>query len=503
MFKKVLIANRGEIACRVIKACQEMGIKAVAVYSEVDEMMPHVALADEAHPLGDPAPLESYLNIDKILQVAMETGAEAVHPGYGFLAENPVFAEQCEKHKLKFIGPPSEVIRRMGSKIEAKALMEGADVPVIPGFHSCDAHTTIEELMGQGVKIGFPLMVKASAGGGGKGMRIVHRKGELRDAIEGAEREALSAFGDGTIFLERYLEEPRHIEFQILADEHGKVIHLFERECSIQRRHQKVIEETPSPALTPELRKRMGEAAVKAAQAVGYTNAGTVEFMFSKGEFYFLEMNTRLQVEHPITEFTTGIDIVKWQLRIAAGEPLALEQDALHQRGHAIECRIYAEDPENEFLPSTGILSQVTLPHGPNVRHDVGVETGCEISPHYDPMIGKLVTYAENRDEAINKMIWALSNYVAIGVTTNIDFLKRVLAHQAFKEGHITTHFIADHLKEYAPSKVRLPIEVLVAAGIFDHLMYSAAEKGVEGVTINVDKHSPWTKGGGWRIGGP
>jgi len=500
MFKKVLIANRGEIACRVIKACQEMGIKTVAVYSEVDEKAPHVQLADEAHPLGDPTPIKSYLNIEKIMQVAMESGSEAIHPGYGFLSENANFAAECEKNKIKFIGPRSEVIRKMGSKIESKIMMEAAGVPVIPGFFS-NKPTTIDQLLGKGIRIGFPLMVKASSGGGGKGMRVVRKKSELRDALEGAQRESLSAFGDGTLLLEKYLDSPRHIEFQILADEHDHIIHLCERECSIQRRHQKVIEETPSTALSPDLRKRMGEAAVAVAKTAGYTNAGTVEFMFSNGQFFFMEMNTRLQVEHPITELTTGIDLVKWQLRIAAGELLTIQQQDIQPRGHAIECRIYAEDPERNFLPCTGTLTEFVPPHGVNVRHDVGVSAGYVITPHYDPMLGKLIVHAETRNDAIQKMLWALSNYVTMGVTTNIDFLKKVIEHEAFRRGDITTHFIEDHLKEYAPSKDRPPIEVLVAAGIFDELMSKAATTGEKSVTIDADHNSPWTIGGKWRIG--
>ena len=428
MFKKVLVANRGEIAVRIIKACQEMNIKTVAVYSKVDKNAPHVHLADEAVNLGEPTPAESYLNILKIIEAAQKTNAEAVHPGYGFLAENPDFAKSCNDADIKFIGPNPKVIALMGDKIAAKKTMEKAGVPIIPGYHG--VKQDISTLVKEGKKIGFPLLVKAAAGGGGKGMRIVHSENLLEESIEGAKRESKSAFGDDTVFLEKYLDKPRHIEFQILADEHGNTIHLFERECSIQRRHQKIIEESPSPVMTSDLRKRMGEAAVKAAASVGYTNAGTVECMVDGDlNFYFMEMNTRLQVEHPVTEMTTGVDLAKWQLRIASGMELTLKQKGLSQRGHAIECRIYAEDPANGFLPSTGILEKVEVTTGPGVRDDTGVYTGMEVTPYYDPMLSKLVTYAENRDECINKMVWALSRYAILGVTTNISFLKEVLEH--------------------------------------------------------------------------
>ena len=405
MLNKVLIANRGEIAVRIIKACQEMGIKTVAVYSEVDKKSPHVTIADESVNLGDPTPSESYLNISKIIEIAQNMGVDAIHPGYGFLAENPDFAKACRDKKIKFIGPDAEVIKLMGDKIKAKTTMEKAGVPVIHGYHGPkqDISTLVEE----GKKIGFPLLVKAAAGGGGKGMRIVNTEDYLEEAIEGAKRESKSSFGNDTVFLEKYIDNPRHIEFQILADEHGNVIHLFERECSIQRRHQKIIEETPSPVVTPELREKMGKAAVTAAKAVNYKNAGTVEFMVDgKLNFYFMEMNTRLQVEHPITEMTTGIDLAKWQLRIANEDKLTLKQEQLSQRGHAIECRIYAEDPKNSFLPSVGPLKKVELPTGPNIRNDTGVESGMEVTPYYDPMLAKLIVYSENRNESINKMIW-------------------------------------------------------------------------------------------------
>ncbi|KAA0003222.1 MAG: acetyl-CoA carboxylase biotin carboxylase subunit, partial [Thermoplasmata archaeon] len=474
------------------------GIKTVAIYSDVDAYSPHVHLADEAICLGNPSPAESYLNIPKIIDAALETGAEAIHPGYGFLAENADFAYACRDAGIKFIGPEAEVIELMGDKIEAKKRMEKAGVPVIPGYHG--ERQENDFLVKQGKKIGFPLLVKAAAGGGGKGMRIVYSEDKLEEAIEGAKREAKSSFGNDVVFLEKYLDKPRHIEFQILADEHGNIIHLFERECSIQRRHQKVIEETPSPVMTPELRKKMGEAAVTAAKAVGYTNAGTIEFMVDGSlNFYFMEMNTRLQVEHPITEVTTGIDIVKWQLRIASGEKLTLKQENISQRGHAIECRIYAEDPANGFLPCSGVLTKVEPPTGPNIRNDMGIETGMEVSAYYDPLLAKLIVSAENREDAINKMIWALSNYVILGITTNIPFLKEVLDHKAFREGNITTHFIDNYFKDWLVAK-DLPVEALIALSIYD-IMHAESTKEEIVVPSTSDPYSPWKHAGKWRIG--
>jgi acetyl-CoA carboxylase biotin carboxylase subunit len=498
MFKKILIANRGEIAVRIIKACQELGIKTISIYSKVDVKAPHVHLADEAVNIGDPAPVESYLNIPKIIKIAQEKNAEAIHPGYGFLAENPDFAETCNKVGIKFIGPSPKVISLMGDKIAAKKTMEKAGVPVIPGYHGSNQDD--KSLVKEGKKIGFPLLVKAAAGGGGKGMRIVKSEDNLLESIESAKRESKSSFGNDIVFLEKYLEKPRHIEFQILADEQGNTIHLFERECSIQRRHQKIIEESPSPIITPELRKKMGNAAVTAAKAVGYNNAGTVEFMIDENlNYYFMEMNTRLQVEHPITELTTGIDLAKWQLKIASGEKLTLKQKELFQRGHAIECRIYAEDPKNGFLPSVGKLLKVEEPNGPNIRVDSGIVTNNNISPYYDPMLSKLITYAENREECINKITWALSHYVVIGVTSNIYFLKKVLEHEEFQKGNTTTHFIDNYFKEWTISKNVIPIDAIIALAVYDS-MHSKKEEVVR--YKEADPHSPWKHVGRWRISG-
>jgi acetyl-CoA carboxylase biotin carboxylase subunit len=499
MFKKILIANRAEIAVRVMRACQEMGICTVAVYSEVDSKAPHVQMADETVCIGPPAPAESYLNIGKIIAAAKQTGAEAIHPGYGFLSENPEFAKRCEAEGITFIGPSSEVIAKMGNKVEAKKVMAAAGVPIIPGYNG--SMDDLEKVAAECDRIGYPVIVKAAAGGGGKGMHIVEARSHLANAVETARREAKSAFGDDTVFIERYLPETRHIEIQVLADKQGNVLHLFERECSIQRRHQKVIEETPSPALNPKLREKMGLAGVMAAKAAGYTNAGTCEFMFAGGQFYFLEMNTRLQVEHAITEATTGVDIVKWQIRIAAGEELTLSQSNITQRGHAIECRIYAEDPEKGFMPSTGTVQRFEAPAGVNVRHDMGIESGSEITPYYDPMLAKLIVSGETRDDAIRKMDWALSNYLALGVATNILFLKAVINHPEFKAGNLSTKFIERYFTDWNPSAGAPPVEVLIAAAIEE-----AVRKGIATASDVTDaahdQHSPWKTAGKWRVGG-
>ncbi|MFC2089079.1 acetyl/propionyl/methylcrotonyl-CoA carboxylase subunit alpha [Calditrichota bacterium] len=444
MFKKILIANRGEIALRIIRTCKEMGVHTVAVYSDLDSNMPFLYSADEAYPLNGKTSLETYLRAEKILEIAKETDAQAIHPGYGFLAENAEFARQVTDAGLVFIGPPPDAIDLMGSKTAARKLMINAGVPVVPGTES--AISDINEAKKIADDIGYPILIKASAGGGGKGMRRVESENEFVSAVEGAQREAGSAFGDSAVYIEKYLEEPRHIEFQILADNQGNVIHLGERECSIQRRHQKIVEESPSVLLDDKLRKMMGEAAVQAAKACGYRNAGTIEFLVDKHrKFYFLEMNTRLQVEHPVTELVTGLDLVREQLLIAFGEEMTLSKNVECFWGHSIECRIYAENPENNFAPSPGFISYLNPPHGPGVREDGGVTSGNEISLYYDPMISKLIVWAHYRAAAIDKMIRALSEYEIQGIITIIPFLKRVMDHSHFRKGNFTTNFINEH----------------------------------------------------------
>lgn len=443
MFKKVLIANRGEIAIRVMRACRELDVKTVAVYSEVDKNALFAKYADEAYYIGAAPASSSYLNMDNILDVAHRTGAQAIHPGYGFLAENPEFAARCEKEGIKFIGPSSRVIESAGSKIAAKKTMSASGIPVIPG--SENGITDLDDALDVAESMGYPVIIKASAGGGGIGMKVVWKKEELGETLESTRRVAKSAFGDATVFIEKYLEEPRHIEFQILADSSGNIIHVGDRECSIQRRHQKLIEESPSPIMTPELRERMGTDAVRAAAAVNYTNAGTIEFLYSKGNYYFLEMNTRLQVEHPITEVVTGVDLAKEQLRIAAGQELTYKQEDIRQTGWAIECRLNAEDPLNNFTPSPGKLKRYRSSGGPGVRVDSGVHTGFTITPFYDSLISKLTVWGRNRDEAIARMKRALYEYIIVGVTTNIPFHKAVMNNEYFQRGELTTHFIEDH----------------------------------------------------------
>ncbi|MBI5253744.1 MAG: acetyl-CoA carboxylase biotin carboxylase subunit [Euryarchaeota archaeon] len=442
MFNKILIANRGEIAIRVMRACREMGIATVAVFSEADKNALHAKYADEAYLIGPAPASQSYLNIDSIIDVAEKTKAEAIHPGYGFLAENANFARACEEQGIKFIGPSSRAMEKMGNKIEARKIMKKASVPIVPGsdgeIDDADKAVDIAE------EIGYPIVLKASAGGGGIGMKVVSRREELEHVIESTQAVAKSAFGDATLFIEKYLAKPRHIEFQVLADSKGNTIHVNERECSIQRRHQKLIEETPSPIVTEQLRKKIGTLAVKSARAVKYENAGTVEFIYSKGKFYFLEMNTRLQVEHPITEITTGIDLVKEQIKIAAGEELEIGPKEVKHFGHAIECRINAEDPLNDFAPSPGKITRYRSPGGPGIRIDSGVRMGYTISPYYDPMISKLVAWGRNRRETIARMNRALTEYIISGVTTNIPFHKAVMNDEAFQQGELSTDFIEE-----------------------------------------------------------
>ncbi len=460
MFKKILIANRGEIALRVMRTCCEMGIGTVAVYSDADTRALHVLEADEAVHLGPAEPAQSYLDIDRIVAAAKETGAEAIHPGYGFLAENAAFAERCEKEGLVFIGPSAGVIRDLGDKITARQIMLKGGVPVIPGM--TEAAGDPGAWAAHADEIGYPVLIKAAAGGGGKGMRVVDAPADLAEACEAAAREAEAAFGNGTIYMEKFLAKSRHVEIQILADSQGQAIHLFERECSIQRRHQKIIEETPSPALDADLRTRMGQAAVAAAKASGYVNAGTVEFILDPdGNFYFLEVNTRLQVEHPITEMITGVDLVRQQIEIAADNPLTLAQEDLAIRGHAIECRIYAEDPEQNFMPSPGTITFLQEPSGPGVRNDCGVYSGVEVPMEYDPIISKLVVHAETRETAIARMVRALETYTILGVKTPIGFLLDVLVSQPFVDGDTYTDFIDTHFADWAPDPAALELAAI------------------------------------------
>ena len=444
MIRKVLVANRGEIAVRIMRSCREMDIASVAVYSEADRKSQHVRYATEAYFIGASPSSESYLNIDKIIEVAKKSGADAIHPGYGFLSENAEFARRVTAEGIKFIGPTPEAITAMGDKVTARKIMMQAGVSVVPGTN--ENLENDEDIQRVAAQIGYPLIIKASAGGGGKGMRLVNSEKELISSYHLAKSEARTAFSNDTVYIEKYIESPHHIEFQILADKYGKVIHLFERECSVQRRHQKVVEETPSPLMTAELRLKMGEQAIAAAKSVNYEGAGTIEFLVDEHHhFYFLEMNTRLQVEHPITERVTGVDLVKQQIMIADGKHLALNQNELRQFGHAIECRIYAEDPDNNFMPSPGLIKHITEPHGLGVRTDGYVYEGYEIPIYYDPLITKLIVWAQTRNEAIQRMKRALYEYKITGIKTSIPFLKRIMDTPAFVSGKYNTHFIADN----------------------------------------------------------
>ncbi|HEY1940314.1 MAG TPA: acetyl-CoA carboxylase biotin carboxylase subunit [Candidatus Angelobacter sp.] len=440
MFKKVLIANRGEIAVRVIRACREMGIASVAIFSDIDRGALHVTQADEAYLVGPAAARESYLNIAKILEVARRCGAEAIHPGYGFLSENAAFARACAEAGVKFIGPPPSAMELMGSKTRARTAMQAAGVPMVPGSAKGLSLAEAEEMA---VKVGFPVMIKAAAGGGGKGMRLVKTPAEMKSGFETAQSEALRSFNDGEIYVEKYIEDPRHIEIQVLGDEHGNVVYLGERECSVQRRHQKVIEEAPSPIVDEDMRQRMGAVAVQAAKSAGYTNAGTIEFLVDANRnFYFLEMNTRLQVEHPVTELVTGLDLVHLQMRIACGEKLPFRQEDVTLRGHAIECRIYAEDPDNNFFPSPGKITNLLRPSGPGVREDSGVYQGWKVPLDYDPMLSKLIVHAADRPSAIARMRRALDEYFVGGIKTNLSLFRRILEHPDFVAGRIDTGFL-------------------------------------------------------------
>ncbi len=500
MIKKILVANRGEIAVRIIRACRELGISAVAVYSEADRKSLHVQVADEALCIGPPPAIESYLNMEKIIEVAHQTGAQAIHPGYGFLAENEEFSHLCEKEGIIFIGPNSKALKLVGDKIRSRQTMEKAGIPIIPGMKG--KKRSVAEYPAEAKKIGYPLMIKASAGGGGKGMRIVWEAKELKSSLEAGMREAKSAFGDESVYLEKYIQEPRHVEFQTLADNHGNVVHLFERECSIQRRHQKIVEESPSQALSPALRAEMGETAKKAIRVSGYNNAGTVEFLLDKDKnYYFLEVNARLQVEHPVTELTSGVDLVHQQIRVASGETLSFVQEDINPKGHAIECRIYAEDPANNFLPSSGKVLFLKEPQGPGIRHDGGIYSGCDVPVFYDPILSKLIVWAENRELACQRMVNALNDYVILGIRTSIDFLRDVVDHPQFRKGNTTTDFISSYFADWdGKKKTEKMRSIALMAAAFTEI-----EKPSSGKMTDFEKkeiYSPWLSLGKWRIGG-
>ncbi|HZZ83674.1 MAG TPA: acetyl/propionyl/methylcrotonyl-CoA carboxylase subunit alpha [Anaeromyxobacteraceae bacterium] len=498
MFDKLLVANRGEIACRVMRTARRLGIRTVAVYSDADAGARHVALADEAFRVGAAPARESYLRGEAILEAALRSGARAVHPGYGFLSENAEFAEACAAAGLTFVGPPASAIRAMGSKSAAKRLMEAAGVPLVPGYHGEDQDP--RRLAVEAARIGYPVLVKASAGGGGKGMRVVGSPEEFAPALAGARREALAGFGDDRVLLERYLARPRHVEVQVFADGHGHALHLFERDCSIQRRHQKVLEEAPAPGLTEALRERMGAAAVAAARAIDYRGAGTVEFLLDEaGRFYFMEMNTRLQVEHPVTEMITGQDLVEWQLRVAAGEPLPCAQSDLAIGGHAIEARLYAEDPTRDFLPSVGTLAHLRAPaEGTHVRVETGVCEGDQVTVHYDPMLAKLVVWDRDRAGALRRLRAALAEYQVVGVTTNLAFLSAVAAHPAYEGAELDTGFIERHRAALVGEPGPAP-DPVIALACLDELLRAAAEAEAA-ARASADPWSPWHRADGWRL---
>ena len=488
MFDTLLIANRGEIACRIIRTARRLGISPVAVYSDADEGALHVASADAAYRIGAAAPRDSYLRIDAILEAARRSGAQAVHPGYGFLSENAAFADACAEAGLVFIGPPASAIRAMGGKSEAKALMERAGVPLVPGYHDADQDPLL--LAGEAARIGFPVLIKASAGGGGKGMRVVRGPADFLAALLGAKREAASSFGDDRVLVERYLQRPRHIEIQVFADTHGNCLSLFERDCSVQRRHQKVIEEAPAPGMTASMRAAMGEAAIAAARAVGYVGAGTVEFIAEDDQFYFMEMNTRLQVEHPVTEAITGLDLVEWQLRVAAGEKLPETTGKIN--GHAIEVRLYAEDPARDFMPSVGRLAQLRLPS--SVRVDTGVREGDRITPDYDPMIAKIIAHGPDRPAALRRLAAALAATELAGLQTNLGLLRAIAAHPEFAAGAVDTGFIGRHADTLLVPVDKPSLPAFVAAALAVLARREAAS------VVPGDPYSPWASGESWRL---
>jgi acetyl-CoA carboxylase biotin carboxylase subunit len=496
--KRVLIANRGEIALRVMRACRELGLDTVAVYSDADARAPHVLAAGRAVRIGPAPPRDSYLNAPAILEAARITGADAIHPGYGFLSERPSFARACEEAGVIFIGPPSAAIERMGSKVGARRLMQEAGVPVVPGETPPDQLD--DSLAAAADRVGFPVLIKPSAGGGGIGMKVVRERSAMAESIARARREAQAAFGDGTLYVERLIERPRHIEVQVFADVHGQAVHLFERECSMQRRHQKVIEESPSPAVSPAVRARIGEAAVAAARAAGYRNAGTVEFLLEghgdDARFYFLEMNTRLQVEHPVTEMVTGVDLVHAQLRVASGEPLPWSQAALTQRGHAIECRVYAEDPQQGFLPQAGPLLLYREPQGPGIRVDSGVVEGGEIPVHYDPMVAKLIVSGDTREAARRRAVEALRRYHVLGVRTNIPFLITLLEHPRFIEASVDTGFL-DREGDSVRERLGTDLPLAAFAALAAHRPAQTRPGTASGEPV--ESIDPFVSLGGWR----
>jgi 3-methylcrotonyl-CoA carboxylase alpha subunit len=501
VFNKLLIANRGEIACRVIRSARRLGIATVAVYSEADRHALHVEMADEALFIGNSPPGDSYLRGDAVIEAAIKAGAEAIHPGYGFLSENAAFARQCSEHRLTFIGPPVSAIEAMGSKSAAKRIMEQAEVPLVPGYHGDDQDPQV--LRHAASAMGYPVLLKAVAGGGGKGMRIVEGEDEFDSALAAARREASKSFGDDNMLVERYLRQPRHVEIQVFCDGAGNGVYLFERDCSVQRRHQKIIEEAPAPNVDTDLRARMGETAVRAAQAIDYQGAGTVEFLLdSDGTFYFMEMNTRLQVEHPVTEMITGLDLVEWQLRVAAGEPLPLQQQQLTINGHAFEARIYAEDPANDFLPVSGTLSYLQAPtESAHVRIDTGVRQGDEVSVYYDPMIAKLVVWDEDRQRALQRLTTALADYRISGMTTNIDFLYNLASTSAFQQAQLDTGFIERHHDEIFQQRPQDLGRTLPLAALY--LVLRQAEDAAAASSGGRDPWSPWNRANGWRLNEP
>ncbi len=495
MIKKVLIANRSEIACRIIKTCQEMNINTVAIYSDVDKNSLHVQLSDEAVLIG-PAPAnQSYLNQDAIIKAALDTNCDAIHPGYGFLSENPEFNRKVRDAGLIFIGPSPEPTELLGSKVASRELMIKSAIPVIQGMKTSSKN--IDDFINTADRIGYPVLIKASAGGGGKGMRIVYKKEDLENAVNAAMRESLSAFGSDEVYLEKYIEQPRHVEFQVAADHYGNAIHLFERECSIQRRHQKIIEETPSTALDDELRHKMGETAIKVVKVAKYDSIGTVEFLVDKDKnFYFLEVNTRIQVEHPITEMTTGLDLVKLQIQIADNQPLSLKQEDISKKGHSIECRIYAEDSDNNFLPSSGKILFYKPPVGPGIRNDTGIYQDATVSVFYDPILAKLVVWGQNRDEAINRMILALKDNIILGVKTSTKFMIKCLEHPEFKKGNTFTDFIEKNLQNHKEKNIK-DLNIALTAAVF---LNDKAKKSNVIKLSDSKSYNPWLSIGKWEI---